>query len=395
MLGGCAGQGAPESAGTQSTAYAEELAALNSLTAPEGVSAALWGELTAELARVLEERTASAPPAGAASATILGYDEASAALSWGYYSSGDYDQNGEVGISDLTPLGIHFGKTAGEGEGGSFDPASIEAVVDGDANGEINISDVTPIGVNFGVVVEGYRIYRSDDIADYPGGAGAPNGPGSELVAEIALAAATGGPDERKQFVHILANPLAGGYYWVRPYHGAVEGTPSNYVPELGANTAPLAVLRAEPDEGFTPLTVQFDASLSGDVDGEIVKYEWEWDGLLGGVQWVDGGASPLSTHTYTAAGNYAAYVRVTDDGGASSLAFAAIQVGEFNFVYAIATDRTIRVIEVDDLIECDTQVDPRLVHDITSAAQFACYEVGAITTPPRRRRTRVRSNMR
>ncbi|MCH7471598.1 hypothetical protein IIA79_01405, partial [bacterium] len=92
MLGGCAGQGAPEGAGTQSTAYAEELAALDSLAAPEGVDAALWGKLTAELARVLEERTASAPPSGAVSATILSYDEASAALSWGYYSAGDYDQ---------------------------------------------------------------------------------------------------------------------------------------------------------------------------------------------------------------------------------------------------------------------------------------------------------------
>ncbi|MCH7472167.1 PKD domain-containing protein [bacterium] len=368
-----------------------QLAALDSLPPPEGVDGEIWGRLTAELARVLKERGSagvspaigsaalrggdsedgghgvpphvrgrsaeraaetshrplphgrftSAPPGGAASASILSYDEASAALSWGYYSAGDYDQNGEVNISDLTPLGANFGKAApgGEGEGGGFDPASIESVVDGDANGEINIADVTPIGVNFGVVVEGYRVYRSDDIADYPGGASVPNGPGSVLVAEIALSAATGGPDERRRFSFTAeqANPpaesLAGGFYWVRPYDGAEEGVPSSAV-EVGQNgeplnIAPLAVLFAEPVSGLAPLTVQFNAYASIDTDGTIVKYEWDFDGPLNGEEWENTGSLGLAAHTYSETGGYFATLRVTDDEGATDIDVAPVNVRE------------------------------------------------------------------
>ncbi len=58
---------------------------------------------------------------------------------------------------------------------------------------------------------------------------------------------------------------------------------------------------------------------------------------------------------------------------------------GQFSFAYAIATDRTVRVIEVDRQIECDTQVDPRFVHDSRNPTELACFEVGAASTPPRR----------
>ncbi len=59
---------------------------------------------------------------------------------------------------------------------------------------------------------------------------------------------------------------------------------------------------------------------------------------------------------------------------------------GEFQFVYALATDGTIRVIEVRTLLaECDTQVDPRYLTGIRDAAQLACLPVGGEQTPPRR----------
>jgi hypothetical protein len=58
---------------------------------------------------------------------------------------------------------------------------------------------------------------------------------------------------------------------------------------------------------------------------------------------------------------------------------------GTFSYVYAIATDRSIRVVEVEREVECDTQVDPRFLHDVRDGAALACLEVGAATTPPRR----------
>ena len=58
---------------------------------------------------------------------------------------------------------------------------------------------------------------------------------------------------------------------------------------------------------------------------------------------------------------------------------------GFFQFIYAIATDRTIRVIDIDDAVECDTQVDPRFIADESNASFLSCMPVGGIDTPPRR----------
>ncbi|MEO8704342.1 MAG: hypothetical protein ABI867_30085 [Kofleriaceae bacterium] len=59
---------------------------------------------------------------------------------------------------------------------------------------------------------------------------------------------------------------------------------------------------------------------------------------------------------------------------------------GQFQFVYAIATDDTIRVADILNLRkECDTQVDPRLLRDIRSIKDLSCLPVGDPATPPRR----------
>ncbi len=55
-------------------------------------------------------------------------------------------------------------------------------------------------------------------------------------------------------------------------------------------------------------------------------------------------------------------------------------------FVYAVADDGTVRVAEVRNRDhECDTQVDPRFVRDVTQGTDFTCYQPGQVGTPPRR----------
>ncbi len=61
------------------------------------------------------------------------------------------------------------------------------------------------------------------------------------------------------------------------------------------------------------------------------------------------------------------------------------LPVGEFQFAYVIATDGTIRVLDLDSGLECDTQVDPRLLRDETDVAFLSCMPVGDPRTPPRR----------
>jgi hypothetical protein len=59
---------------------------------------------------------------------------------------------------------------------------------------------------------------------------------------------------------------------------------------------------------------------------------------------------------------------------------------GQFQFVYAVATDNTVRVVDVLDVrTECDTQVDPRFARSVSLVRRLSCFPVGDPATPPRR----------
>lgn len=58
----------------------------------------------------------------------------------------------------------------------------------------------------------------------------------------------------------------------------------------------------------------------------------------------------------------------------------------EAQFLYAVASDATVRVAEVSTTMrECDTQVDPRYLQGERDADRFICMPVGDVATPPRR----------
>jgi PKD repeat protein len=73
-------------------------------------------------------------------------------------------------------------------------------------------------------------------------------------------------------------------------------------------NDPPVAVATADVTSGDAPLTVNFDGSGSSDVDGEIIDYEWDLDGVS------DYGAQ--ITHVFTEPGVYAVTLYVFDDDG-------------------------------------------------------------------------------
>jgi len=86
------------------------------------------------------------------------------------------------------------------------------------------------------------------------------------------------------------------------------------------ANQAPSAGFTATPISGTAPLGVGFDASISGDSDGTIVSYDWDFgdSGTGSGV---------TASHTYSAAGSYTATLTVTDDDGATATAAQPIEI--------------------------------------------------------------------
>jgi len=200
--------------------------------APRGVEPSLWRQLTAELARQVayygRDKAAAAPPAGERNAArdlhiIPG--AATLQLAWTHHAVGDYDSNGEVNISDLTPIGMYFGASLATW---GWDEARA---ADGDGNGEINISDITPIGQHYLVRTSAYKVYASASLDDYPDAADSPNGPGARLVGSIDLAEFTAVPGGR-QLLYAVSAPVAGEFYWVRPSDGTSDGAASNYVAE-------------------------------------------------------------------------------------------------------------------------------------------------------------------
>lgn len=58
---------------------------------------------------------------------------------------------------------------------------------------------------------------------------------------------------------------------------------------------------------------------------------------------------------------------------------------GQNQYVYAVATDGTVRVAEVLKNIECDTQVDARFLRGVRDVPLLQCFPVGSPETPPRR----------
>src|SRR6185503_11600188 len=73
----------------------------------------------------------------------------------------------------------------------------------------------------------------------------------------------------------------------------------------------------------------------------------------------------------------------VVEEGG--ELGSLGGSAGNFRFLYAVASDRTVRVVDLERNLECDTQVDPRFLHDVHDPSFLSCMAVGDPTTPPRR----------
>ena len=121
--------------------------------------------------------------------------------------------------------------------------------------------------------------------------------------------------------VQIASGPDKNLYYVV--YNGPTPDTSEvrriRYT--AGGNTPPAADAAASPDAGQAPLTVNFSSANTYDPDAQTLTYAWDFG---------DGGDSTEAnpTHTYTANGNYAAALTVTDSSGAAGADTVLVTVG-------------------------------------------------------------------
>ncbi len=331
ITGGCSGQ-ARNSAriadSAQSLLLSEQLKQLEELQTPPGVDPELFQKLKdAFRAKLADGKMASSPPVGgdnAVSDLALVFDAGFYTATWSYRNVGDYNQDGEVGISDLTPLAMEF-----------LQPVTPDNEwVDGNNDGAINIADVTPLAMHFLSKCDHYALMQS----------AAEAGPFTE-VTTIPFANATG--SQRKQFSAPSLDLSSGWFYNVQPFDS--EGNPGEpgVTVRIPVNQPPEASFTADPPSGSAPLTVTFDANASIDPDGTIVSYAWDWesDGTVDETN-----AIPTATHQFTAGGIYQVGLIVTDNATAQDSAYATITAKEewthswgqagWDFATRVATNR-------------------------------------------------------
>jgi len=260
-------------------------------------------------------RGVSTLPTGA-SARPLEFDlrdagDGTGGLAWLYHNVGDYNLDGEVGLGDITPVGVHFDARAGDA---GWESALL---ADGDNNGLVTVSDLTPIGANFLTGISGYKVERAPQ----------ESGPYAAVL-DVPRSQGEGRP--WLLYSAVLAAPQTGSWYRVRAYSaddpGQGAASEALQFEALPAGQNPTAAAGADATSGTAPLTVSFSAAGSHDDDGSIAGWYWSLDGEAGFE--IDATATQGAVeHTYTRAGTYRARLKVVDDQGRHDIAALTIYV--------------------------------------------------------------------
>ncbi len=305
---------------TGDATLSETLAELDRLKAPKNVDEVLFAQLKEELARLLAARSqvpsairlASEPPSGDANkvadleATDNGDDTYT--LSWHYVNSGDYDQNGTVGISDITPIAMHYNEEVPVDD---TERNSLQAVIDGSENGKVDIADITPIAMYYGSECAGYRIQRGESA----------DGQFTSFD-NILLEDATG---DGRLFFQTEPFLVIQPYLRVTPYDSEGEpGEPSDPVfIELPGD--PPEIVSVSPDSGMESESVEFSAVVNGTPP---FTYSWNFGG----------GANPNTSSaaqpevTLQTAGEYSASLTVINDFGEDTYPFTLTVTEEVTY---------------------------------------------------------------
>ena len=103
--------------------------------------------------------------------------------------------------------------------------------------------------------------------------------------------------------------------YTVEDFDGAASNEASVALTILDVNDPPVASFDFSPSHPTVNDPVEFDASISTDIDGSIGSYEWDWDN---DGSYESSSSTPNSEYTFTSSGTHTVTLRVVDDDGAS-----------------------------------------------------------------------------
>lgn len=165
-------------------------------------------------------------------------------LEWTYVSPGDYDQNSEVNVADVTPIGIYYRAVPSS-------PNWAKAqVADGDRNTEVNLADLATIAQHFLLRLTAYQVKSgSSDLGPFA------NVTDSNVPQSSSVEPPGGG---FKRFSKQLGTLVDGAWYVVVALDGTTEApVPSNAV-------------RYSPGGSFNP-----PAGLTATSDGTNIQLSW------------------------------------------------------------------------------------------------------------------------
>ncbi|MEL7121756.1 MAG: PQQ-dependent sugar dehydrogenase [Bacteroidota bacterium] len=138
-----------------------------------------------------------------------------------------------------------------------------------------------------------------------------------EFDEEYHLQSVTPFHDNSRDIIHLALNPKDGALYYINlgPHVRKIS---------YGGNPAPVAVIDADKFYGPTPLTVQFDASNSYDINSDELTYQWDFGNG-------ERSTSAVPSSTYSTNGNeiksFPVSLTVTDSLGASSTSTQIVSV--------------------------------------------------------------------
>lgn len=206
--------------------------------------------------------------------SIIAQDATTATLRWTEKNVGDYDNNGLVGVSDLTPVGVNFNAKVST----SSDPEKL-SLVDGNHDDYINVSDITAIGQNFGSQITGYRVYKDSEGTN-------PYNDGLTVLRSDFDA------DKSHPVVYTFQADLPPGYvgFTVRPGVAAEpnEAGPISNVAEVKEEPGPPApptnlTAVSDASTGHQTVKLTWTASTSPDIDDYVVERKMVTD-----TDWVE-----------------------------------------------------------------------------------------------------------
>jgi hypothetical protein len=143
----------------------------------------------------------------------LNWNDGTDTLSFYHTMRGDYDQNGEVNVADLTPLFASMGSV------GPWTIGDRKWAYDGNRDQQISPADSLIIGLlfgqNVGSLTGGFNVYYLPDIADMP----SPYPPDLGILAAHVDVSEGLVLDQRRSYTVQLtgAAALGNNYLWVRP----------------------------------------------------------------------------------------------------------------------------------------------------------------------------------